>query len=551
MSCLSETVIHRHLLTNLSTKSPNGAPKLKEPSSCPKYTGTRVQGYHEALPEIRGEPINHSHLLSLLRSGHVPEAKEKTAILATTEEYSVELDSLNAELSKLQTVMNKLKTRRSELELQISYQTGLLSPIRRLPNELLGEILLHFSGGRVDVCSPRSDIWKFEKVCKRWRDVSLSSEIWSSIDVFLESMTPWKPGTPMDMVTHLVELCLRRSRDRSLSVKFVEIGSPVMFKDIFDILSHYSDRWKELYLSLSMLPTEPPTLDYGLTSLNFLRFSGAYKGAKSLDTFKDARHLRRLHLISVPKPLRSLLLPWSQITDFKADLCQFRTGEFLGILKAMPNVVRFISRWNKGIKRINSTDIDPIHLHRLKIFELETFPSETYTILQLITFPSLTDLTIVSSNSDPSLYSLLADSVINAISRSSCQLTSLSLRSVDSACVARILQHTRSVKNLELGFIQSAQVMLQQLVWPSLFVPHLRSFSLECVVDQGVKCIGPLVSVIRSRKCSDDQGDEGYLQMVDLTLREKRGVEPFAVILRPLGIETGVGIVIHAIQIGA
>jgi len=57
--------------------------------------------------------------------------------------------------------------------------------------------------------------------------------------------------------------------------------------------------------------------------------------------------------------------------------------------------------------------------------------------------------------------------------------------------------------------------------------------------------------LIRSRNCSDDEGGEGRLRMMTLTLREKRGVEPFAAVLQPVGIETGVGIVIHAIQVGA
>jgi hypothetical protein len=203
------------------------------------------------------------------------------------------------------------------------------------------------------------------------------------------------------------------------------------------------------------------------------------------------------------------------------------------MLKSMPSIVRFISRWNKGIRRINGADLKPIHLRHLKIFELEAFPSEIYTILQPLIFPLLTDLTIVTTSTtvDSSMYTLLADSVVSAISHSSCRLTSLSLRSVDSACVSRILQHTRSVKNLELGYIQSAQIILEQLVWPSSLVPRLRSFALECKVDQGVTCIGPLISVIRSRSYSDDQGAEGRLRMVNLTLREKRGVDPFAVIL--------------------
>lgn len=533
-------------MNHLSPQSPIRVRQLREPSLC-----SRCSGYSIPL-ETKDEP-KASHLFSLLRSGHVPEAKEKTSMLSTIENYSVQLDSLNTELSRLKTVMNKLRTRRSELELQISYQSGLLSPIRRLPNELLDEILLYCSGGRVDVCSPQSDIWNFEKVCKRWREVSISSEVWSSIDVFLESMTPWKPGTPMAMITHLVDLCLRRSRDRSLSVNFVEIGSPAKFKDIFDILSRCSHRWEELSLSLSMLPAESPTLDCGLTRLNFLRFTGAYKGTTPLDTFRHAQQLQRLHLFNVPKPLRSLFLPWSQITDFEAISCQFRTGEFIDMLRAIPNVVRFISKWNRGLKWINA-DIIPIHLYRLKVFELEAFPSEIYTILQPLTFPSLTDLTIVTSVStsvDAPMSSLLADSVVNAITRSSCRLTSLSLRSVDSICVSWILQHTPSVKSLELGYIYSAQLILQQLIRPNLFVPRLRSLSLECMVDQGATCIGPLMSVIRSRSCPDDQGAGGHLRMVNLTLREKRGVDPFAALLQPLGIETGVGIVIHAIQIGA
>ena len=517
---------------------------------CPKCTSSRPRGY--LLSDIKDESItDNSHLLSLLRSGHVPEGNEKTSILTTIEQCGLQLDSLNTELSHLKSIMN-------QLELQISYQSSLLSPIRRLPNELLGEILLYSAGGRVNVCSARSDIWKFERVCKKWRDVSLSLEIWSSIDVSLESMVPWNPGTPIAMVAQLVELCLRRSRDRSLSVKFEEIGSPVNFKDIFDIFSPYSNRWEELFLSLSMLPAESPTLDYGLTRLNFLRFSGTYKSSTPLDTFKHAQQLQRLHLYSVSRPLRSLILPWSQITDFKAILCQFRTGEFVDILKAMPNVVRIVLRWNKGIKKINNADTINIHLPRLKIFELVTFPSETYTILQLLTFPSLTDLTIVSGTSDP-LYTFLADSLINAINRSSCQLTSLSLQSVNSECIVRILPHTRWIKNLELGLIQSAQDVLRQLVLPSLFVPSLRSFSLECMMDQGVTCIGPLISMIRSRSCCPDDREgaggggrgRGHLRMVNLTLREKRGVDQFVAILQPLGIETGVGIVIHAIQIGA
>ena len=535
-------------------------PKLKEPSFCPKCTSSTPRAYLSSNSDIKGEPIDPSHLLSLLRSGHVPDANEKSSILTTIEGCGVQLDSLDVELSQLKIYINQLRTRRSELELQIRYQKGLLSPIRRLPNELLGEILLHSAGGRVNVCSPRSDIWQFERVCKKWRDISLSSEIWSSIDVSLESMAPWNPGTPIAMVAHLAELCLFRSRDRSLSVKFEEIGSPVNFKDIFHIFSPYSNRWEQLFLSLSMLPAESPTLDYGLTRLNFLQFSGAYKSSIPLDTFKYAQQLQRLHLYSVYKPLRSLLLPWSQITDFKAILCIFRTGEFVDILKAMPNVVRFVSRWNKGIKKTNDTDIiNHIHLHRLKLFELVSFPSEAYAILQLLTFPLLTDLTIISSNSDPSLYTLLADSVVSAINRSSCQLTSLSLHSVDSACIARILPYTRWLKNLELGYIQSANVILEQLVLPSLWVPSLCSFSLECMVDQGVGCIGPLISMIRSRSCcpddlgaeDEDEDEGGHLKMVNLTLREKRGVDPFAAILQPLGIETGVGIVIHAVQIGA
>ena len=96
--------------------------------------------------------------------------------------------------------------------------------------------------------------------------VSLSSVFYRCFPGEHDSL---ETGTPMAMVTHLVDLCLRRSRDSSLSVKFVEIGSPVKFKDIFDLLSRYSNRWEELFLSLSMLSTESPAFITALPGSTF------------------------------------------------------------------------------------------------------------------------------------------------------------------------------------------------------------------------------------------------------------------------------------------
>ncbi|KAF8967489.1 hypothetical protein BDZ97DRAFT_1916772 [Flammula alnicola] len=497
-------------------------------------------------------PIHHEPALSQLRFGYIPSIEERASIATKLEEFRADLSVLDRELDRLNSAIKQLETQRSDIELEISYQSGLLSPIRQLPDELLGEIMLYCSRGRVDVCAPRSDVWQLEKVCKRWKDLAISTqEIWSSLDVFLGSLIPYKAGIPVSVVARLVGLCVERSKDHSLSIKFIEIGSPVHFEEVFKLLSRYSHRWRDISFSLSML-YKPPNLDHGLARLRSLGLSGVYKGSTPFISFQHAQQLSEIRLFSVTKPFRTLMLPWSQLTYFKAIYCEFRTGEFMEMLQRMPNLVEFVSKWNKGLIKNHANSIKPLHFRSLSNLEMEASPAEISTVLQPLTLPRLTELYIVThqtpnATSSTSLH--IAESVAAVIRRSTCSITTLSLSSVDSACVSRMLQETPNLLTLDLGYIQEVEMILHELSGSDFLVPLLETFSLTCKGNQGMFSVGPLAEIIRARSFRNNRRglSPGHLRNLNLTVREGRGVTPFAELLEPLSRDTGVAIVIHSL----
>jgi hypothetical protein len=445
-------------------------------------------------------------------------------------------------------IVRQIEEKRAEVELEVKYQSSLLSPIRKLPDELLSEIMLYSSRRRVDVCSPRSDAWKLERVCKRWRNVALSvQELWSNIEVYLGSLSSYKAAVPMGIVKELVDRCLQRSENHSLSIKFIEIGSPPHFLGIFDHLSRASHRWQDISFSLSML-SEAPQLDNGLTRLRSLGLSGAYKATRSLSSFQHAQQLTQLRLFSVVKPCRTLILPWSQLTYLKIIYCVFQTGEFMEMLHRTPNLVEFISKGNKGLTKNHLDSVRPIYDRSLQCLEIQASPMEICTLFQPITFPKLSELYITHlTQTTQNLHIQTADSITSAIRRSNCFITTLTLSSAGSKFVSRILEETPHLKCLTLEYIDDIEAVLHDLSRPHRLVPVLVFFALTCKVNQGMVSVLPLVEMVRARTSTKTILSSGCFRSLNLTLKEERGVEQLTRYLRPLSEQYGVGVVVHSL----
>ncbi|THV06940.1 hypothetical protein K435DRAFT_574269, partial [Dendrothele bispora CBS 962.96] len=94
-----------------------------------------------------------------------------------------DLKAYRAEILRLKSKVMVLSTKSDLLEKHTTKIRSLLSPVRRLPNEVLGHIFSYCC----DTVFPVDDFsWRdrnaFLSVCSRWREVGLTTpQIWSVI----------------------------------------------------------------------------------------------------------------------------------------------------------------------------------------------------------------------------------------------------------------------------------------------------------------------------------------------------------------------------------
>ncbi|TFK33251.1 hypothetical protein BDQ12DRAFT_615512, partial [Crucibulum laeve] len=114
-----------------------------------------------------------SQPLSLLRSNFIPSLAQIEPIRRSINKRQEDIHILDNEISLLRSVLSQLETHRENLHTYVTNQRCLISPIRRLPVEVLGEIFLECSSS-VSVCDPQSFVRIVRQVCVHWREIALS-----------------------------------------------------------------------------------------------------------------------------------------------------------------------------------------------------------------------------------------------------------------------------------------------------------------------------------------------------------------------------------------
>ncbi|KAJ7450801.1 hypothetical protein FB451DRAFT_990063, partial [Mycena latifolia] len=116
-----------------------------------------------------------------LTSNDTPEALQIPSIQEFISNHSLRLDLLNAQIEGLETALARLIHERDDLDEVVRQHKRILSPVRRLPPELISHIIRLASpntrkiNGYEQECLP----WRFAHVCGRWRACALAeSRIW-------------------------------------------------------------------------------------------------------------------------------------------------------------------------------------------------------------------------------------------------------------------------------------------------------------------------------------------------------------------------------------
>ncbi|KAJ6530794.1 hypothetical protein DFH09DRAFT_1044749 [Mycena vulgaris] len=405
------------------------------------------------------EPRHHQ----LLKTNEPPEGSEMTFIQSVISTSGARLAFLETEISQLRDRLERLEEEQTSLSRYRAQNQAILSPLRRMPPEVLVEI---FSWTVPSVRDRRARCrfhmmdgpWALTHVSGLWRSVAVSTpSLWSLLVIV------WMPTSAYSLP--LVKLQLQRAR----TIKLHFLGHEAVHSrsqiEMFQFLAGWSSCWEEFRLRLTpdLLPflTELRDRVPSLRRLLIQDPSGIQTGdaLRTIDCFRTAQSLVDAGMYSLSRTL-PILLPAHQLTYY------YLSGAWNmhhSILKLALNLVqaRVDVKFDEGPWPPFSQVVALLHLRQLYVSRVD--------ILTYLRAPALQEITIQHTlNDDPTLLRHLEA----FIGRSGCTLRRLCLRSSPGANVTtQILRKYPSVT--ELGIVINpmhpydfADTLISQLTIP-------------------------------------------------------------------------------------
>ncbi|KAJ7909380.1 hypothetical protein B0H13DRAFT_2661494 [Mycena leptocephala] len=350
-------------------------------------------------------------LIHLLRSNELPRESEIQTIRDIISEGQERLRPLDAQISTfkaqirdLQVTLAQFVKRRGEIATHVHQHRGIVSPIRRLPLELICEILTLVHGDLWDV--EKKPLWYLGHICRSWRHAALScASLWSCI--IIERPT----------VLAGIEAQLQRTAQVPLDIHFRDVQSNM--GHVLELVFPHSNRWRSLYLNHHGPSNYLLTLDWLRPLEGHLgqleKLEVAHFRIATPDIFLTAPRLREVILTEVGLHFTfsptSIQIPWHQITHYRG---YYRPERQLNTLRDAPGLVECAIGFRGQYSHF---PIHPklLHLRRLTLHTLQG-------VLQHLTAPVLEDLCIFTGRPAE------LPQVLPFIHRSSCTLHRLVLR---------------------------------------------------------------------------------------------------------------------------
>ncbi|KAJ7214054.1 hypothetical protein GGX14DRAFT_618215 [Mycena pura] len=256
---------------------------------------------------------------------------------------------------------DRLSQRRDETVEHNRVHRAILSPIRRMPMELVCTIFALAS-------AQNTPPWQLGFICRSWRHYALSYPIlWSSVTV---PCYPRFYERKMQRLLSKLQTQLSRATNASLDVHW-SCNDPD--SRLLGLILPHSNRWRNVSFHVTnkcrldwLLPTSGK-LDR-LETLEVENF-----GATTFpDVFTTAPNLRRVVLTQLamanrytpPIYLKSIPIPWGQITHYRGVFPGVRQVKFLQAAPNLLNCALEIAECSNFTPPANTTIILP-HLRRL------------------------------------------------------------------------------------------------------------------------------------------------------------------------------------------
>ncbi|KAJ7483424.1 hypothetical protein FB451DRAFT_1555395 [Mycena latifolia] len=430
----------------------------------------------------------------LLASNEAPLEADLIVVKSMISKADERLLFLATEISRLQEWLKPLEDERDTLRNFRIQNKAILSPLRRIPPEILIEIFSWtlpsvreaLAGGGLDV--GRSP-WVLGQISSSWRAAALSTPSLWSLVVIDYAVSSWCP--PL-----MLETQIRRARSRSLKIHFYGYQQSDSRPQIaiFRSLAEHSSSWEELSVGLTsdMVPVLA-TLQNRIPSLRRLWItwddSESPAAVGSIDVFHTAPSLVDVGIYNNYRHV-PILLPAHQLTRYQLDA---PWTVHAGLLKLAPNLVeaRITDAFDDEGPWPEQGDIINIGLPKL-----QRLCVSHAGILRYLKTPALQEIVLRWYEDDPHLLSDLDSFVV----RSSCSLRRICL-SPDISTVSEILHKYPSITELViLAYSRSedenaqgegADTLVSHLTIPTggaAVAPQLRAIEFGCKCGTSIDC---------------------------------------------------------------
>ncbi|KAL0570045.1 hypothetical protein V5O48_011916 [Marasmius crinis-equi] len=431
-----------------------------------------------------------------------------------------EVREYELEISRLRIAMDQLENKKEGLKRTMENCRSLLSPVHRLPMEILVEIFSSVcEDGDLNPFHP-PQVVQLSRVCGRWREVALAaSNLWSNFSV---GFADWNQFG-ITRLQRLAQTFVDRSHGRlthvALDFEDTDDDLQTAVSAIMDILAHTSVNWRHLslYDLGEVCGSSFLNQQMDLSGLQDLRLHGAMSHHPAMYTiFKNSPSLKTLEMFceSVLEEHEAFDLPWHQIETLKIQsTCIFTTSDFLALFPRLKSLYLVQASDQIGViygGHVVSNTVESVH------FSWEDQDDANAT-LHYLTLPHLTSLTMHGADPNED-WSVWVDSpALDFLTRSACRITSLCLQTLpmtDLQVIAllQLMPDLTSLKIEELRYDSPSnrivtKVFLQHLTVDyqafrsSPFLPRLTD--VEFVMLQKGLAEQDLVDAISSRWIPD------------------------------------------------
>lgn len=386
----------------------------------------------------------------LIHEPRVPSQSEASLIRRTLSGVHADISCLDDEIKRFQETTQELLRVREILSNYAKENEAILTPIERLPPEILSEIFLRLLpptwGSESNLMVPRKVVMLPGQICRRWRKVALSTpKLYTSITIGREHGS-------VELEVALIKVWLARSGNLPLSLDYtLFLTRPITdFHPAIDEALPHSDRWKNVSLAYPLSSVRNLGVIKGrLRCLEILTISlegDLEVQGHQIDAFEIAPQLRSLGFAS-PIPPHILTVPWPQLTNFNIDIRRYSLEDCLNVLALCPNLATCTLAWDYSPL---ITRHPPIHLLHLQSLNLEGYSDGSNLFLHL-SLPALREFDYLHGDDDVEWNH---SEFISLLSRSQCSLQRLLLSMqetfISDVDLIRCLEHSPNLVELEL-----------------------------------------------------------------------------------------------------